>query len=138
MGSSVIIPSEFSLFELQPPTPDDGDKLWEIMSVGFDIRDWLLTLTLKSRANVIQVVVENVESFRAQDEGNMLEYWSERTKENAQVASFYILGKSPYLDEMQGASVAGLTCQLTHFLVAGNNLCVDVITRGSPKVRIEQ
>ena len=119
----------FTLLEEQPPSPASAKMLWEIVAVEYGRgTGWELAITMESDGQFILLTFANVVSFRAQDEGNMLEYWPIIKREGVAVGTIYEIGRSTYKDEFQANSVAGIAMPLTHYLVAGNNLCVEPLT----------
>ncbi|WP_156423756.1 hypothetical protein [Erythrobacter sp. YT30] len=58
----------------------------------------------------------------------MIDYWAVRQDEDIDVAPLYSIEKSAYLAGLSGNAVSSFNGKLSHWLVAGNNQCVEVIT----------
>lgn len=84
------------------------------------------------------IVVEDPVSYRVCDERELLPYWNQRAEEGAPVAFAYEIAQSAYLDEM-AAGLTGLSDGvLRHFLLGGQNLCLEVIAADLPEVVYER
>ena len=119
--------SGFKIFAEQPRPPRSSGGLLEIERVNWDLKTDLLSIVLADAKGEVTIMFESPVSFRAQDEGDMLEYWGTRDAEGVDVASIYNIEKSAYLSEFKESGVSSFTCELQHWLIAGNNLCVEVI-----------
>jgi hypothetical protein len=113
-----------------PPTP-----LWSIVDVRFGhLQDWPLELTLERNASRLGVVFRDVTSFRAHDESEIISHWVTRADEQVAVGSVYRLNASTYLDEFAGSTAALVGQQITHYLISGLDLCVEVLATSPPQV----
>lgn len=112
-----------------------GVPLWSITDVRFGHRqDWPLHVRLQRGSNAMKLIFESAVSFRAHDESEILGHWQQRTHEGVPVGTVYEIAESSYLNELS-AGVNGLARAPTkHFLVAGNDLCVEVLATAPPKV----
>tara|TARA_R100001132_G_C3251769_1_gene78708 strand:+ start:99 stop:503 length:405 start_codon:yes stop_codon:yes gene_type:complete len=115
----------FRVAEIQPPKPDGSWGLYEIEEVSWNGRN--LTICMNDKDREISICFDMPVSFRSQDEGDMLGYWSARSDEKVAVAAVYTIEKSPYLDWIKKNGVTALRADLRHWLIAGLNQCVEVI-----------
>ena len=107
--------------------------LWEVAEVAFGASsDWNLSIALTRRGESVQVVFSSPLSFRVQDEGALGHYWKVRDIERAGIGTVYLIGTSEYCAEIGGQT--GLSESLRHYLVAGDDTCVEVITQSPPSV----
>lgn len=115
-----------------PPTP-----LWSIVDVRFGHpQGWALELTLEREASQLRLTFDRVVSFRAHDESEIINHWAARADERVAVGSVYRIGASTYLDEFAGGTAALIGLQFTHYLIAGFNLCVEVLASSPPAVEL--
>ena len=119
--------SGFKVFAEQPRPPRSSGGLLEIECVNWRLKKGLLSIQLADAKGEVEVMFESPVSFRAQDEGDMLEYWGIRGAEGVDVATIYSIQKSDYLSDFKKCGVSSFTCELKHWLIAGNNLCVEDI-----------
>lgn len=116
------------------PQSGDGAGLWSVTDIRFGHKqDWPLEVRLERGGDECLITFENVASFRAQDESEILGYWSTREAEAVPVGTIYAIVESPYRDEFRD-SVASSTAPLTHYLIAGYDLCVEVLAGQPPMV----
>jgi hypothetical protein len=104
----------------------------ELLAVNYDL--WTLRLTLSFRSNeIVYVDFEAVEGFRVLDEGQLLEFWGDDSKDhwvfevvgNGWLAAESARETAPFIDE------GG---ELKEYLVAGVNDCVSILDYEYPKV----
>ena len=85
----------------------------------------------------IEIVVDRISSFRATDEGDLLHYWGVRTAEGVNPkTSIYKIEESAFLDEIRSASPVPWCDEFIHLMVAGEDLCVEIITVPETVVRV--
>lgn len=114
----------------------DEWESWDIVEVGFGASTgWTLSAKLADRHGGTRwVLFDDPVSFRVQDEREMLDYWGARDAQNAGIGALYTILDSSYLKEL-GTGLTALTDNgaLTHFLLAGENTCLEVITLTRPR-----
>lgn len=112
-----------------------GSPLWAITDVRFaHLVNWPLHLRLERNGTAIDLVFDEVVSFRAEDESEILGHWRQRSEENVPVGTIYEIAVSTYLSEF-ASGTAGLTnAPIKHYLVAGYDLCVEVLATAPPRV----
>lgn len=80
------------------------------------------------------VIFDDPISYRAHDERELVVYWTQRNEEGAPIAFAYEIMHSAYLAEMM-RGVSGLVDGgLRHFLLGGQNLCLEVISVAPPTI----
>ncbi len=85
----------------------------------------------------IEIVVDRIVSFRATDEGDLLHYWGVRTAEGVDPkTSIYKIEASAFLDEIRSASPVPWSDEFIHLMVAGEDLCVEIIAVPETVVRV--
>lgn len=84
------------------------------------------------------IVFEDPVSYRVCDERELLLYWHQREEEGAPIAFAYEIAHSAYLDEMAAGLTALSDGVLRHFLLGGQNLCLEVITTDLPEIHYER
>lgn len=114
-----------------------ADALWDVVNIEFGHRsDWALRAELQfDEQNVADLVAHDVTSFRVHDERELVNYWTQRHSEGVPVGMFYQIGASAYLAELS-RGVSALVEPLTHFLVCGRDTCLELLSRGPPKVTL--
>jgi hypothetical protein len=104
----------------------------ELITVNYDL--WTLRLTLAFRSNeIVYVDFEAVEGFRVLDEGQLLEFWGDDSKDhwvfegldNGWLATEAARETAPFIAE---------NGQLKEYLVAGINDCVSILDYEYPRV----
>jgi len=70
-------------------------------------------------------------SYRVHDERELAPYWYTRNNEGAPVAFAYEVGASPYLEELKNGVTGLVEGPLRHFVLGGQNLCLEVLTTGA-------
>lgn len=73
-------------------------------------------------------------SYRVQDEGELISYWNRRKDEGISVAFAYEIETSPYLTEMRDGVTSLSGTALRHFLLAGENTCLEIIAEQAPMI----
>jgi len=130
-----MLPSGLTLFASQPPRTDRTGGLWEIIDVSYGhSTDWTLTARLEDEANSTEIRFPHIVSFRAHDEREMLDLWATRAKEGVGVGTIYVVADSPYRTELSEAGATGMCEPLTHYVIAGTNLCVEVLATVPPLI----
>ena len=104
----------------------------ELITVNYDL--WTLRLTLAFRSNeIVYVDFEAVEGFRVLDEGQLLEFrgddskdhWVFEVLDNGWLATEAARETAPFIKE---------NGQLKEYLVAGINDCVSILDYEYPRV----
>lgn len=125
----------FELLDRQLGLPPPTTPLWNIADVRFAHRyDWPLELTLERDSNRLELVFCDVVSFRAQSESEILAHWHARAEERIDIGTLYRINASTYLDEFAASTAAFAQQPFVHYLVAGLDLCVEVLAIALPKV----
>lgn len=125
----------FTLVRDVLPSPSGEERLWSVCNVSYGERtNWNLLVGLSSRERFAKLRFGDVVSFRVQDEGEMLEYWAVRDHENVSVGPLYLIGDSDYKRDIEDGGLTGMTekVPLFHYLLAGDAICVEVITTAPP------
>ena len=99
--------------------------MYEIQHISWDGRT--LTICMDDKDSKVSISFDLPASFRSQDEGDMLGYWSARSEQNIPVATVYTIERSSYLDWFKKNGVTALGADLQQWLIAGMNQCVEVI-----------
>ena len=109
---------------------------WEIVGVQFgDRTDWQLRIEIEALAGTQRTLIfTDLVSFRMQDEAEIYGYWTDRNAEGAPDAAIYSIGSSAYLDEISMGLSAQMVGPLIHYLVGGQDMCVEVIGRSPPRL----
>ncbi len=116
------------------PQSGESARLWIVTDVRFGQRqDWPLEVRLEREGDECLITFENVVSFRAQGESEIRGYWSTRQAEAVSMGTIYAIEESAYRDEFRD-SVAASSAPLTHYLIAGYDLCVEVLAGQPPMV----
>lgn len=107
---------------------------WDIISVQYgDNTEWQLLLQVEALDGTREeVTFTDVVSFRVHDEAEIHHYWVARENEGAAASRVYIIRDSTYLDEIATGVSGRSDGPLIHYLVAGENTCVEVIGRSPP------
>ncbi len=115
------------------PVPQTG--LWSIVDVRFGhLQNWPLELTLQRQASQLRLTFRDVVSFRGHDESEIDGHWLARAAEQVAVGSVYRINASTYLDEFAEGTAALMGQQLTHYLIASIDLCVEVLATSPPEL----
>jgi hypothetical protein len=127
------MPEGFSLLDDELNWPRIGRTLWDIVQVDYGHRTkWELRIELEHDGRLAEAVFDHVVSYRVHDEREIFQYWAALARENAPVGTIYVIQKSDYLNEIKRGSTGLVTKSLRHFLLAGMNICVEVIGSGNP------
>ena len=128
------MPSGFISLDAELGWTSSFDEHWDIVGVQFGHRtEWQLRLEVVGlRGAEHTVIFSDPVSFRVQDEGEIYSYWVDREKEGAPIASVYAIMSSAYFDEISTGVSAQAIGPLTHYLICGQNTCVEVIGRSPP------
>ena len=135
----------FHSLDQQLGWPERPDKLGDIVQVDYGYRTgWLLVAEYETRDGTLWLTVDNPISYRVHDERELLSYWSQRALEEAPISIAYEIETSSYLDELRAGATGLFGTPLRHFLVSGQNICLEVIAavlpdlHRSPPVLIKQ
>lgn len=96
--------------------------------------DWNLVAGFANGDEAISVVVERPTAFRVTDEGNLIWYWSMLGKQGGPWGFVYELAGSAWLAEYE-ASAASPDSEVKHYLVAGSDECLEVLSWAKPVVQ---
>ncbi|OHY52130.1 hypothetical protein BEH76_17700 [Shewanella algae] len=102
----------------------------ELLTVNYDL--WTLRLTLAFQPNeIVYVDFEAVEGFRVLDEGQLLEFWGDDSKDHW---VFEVLNNGWLAAEAARETAPSIAenSQLKEYLVAGINDCVSILDYASP------
>lgn len=99
--------------------------------------DWNLIAAFTKGDEAISVVVERPTAFRVTDEGNLIWYWSMLAKQGGPWGFVYELDGSAWLAEYE-TSAASPDAEVKHYLVAGSDECLEVLSWAKPVVRREK
>jgi hypothetical protein len=95
---------------------------------------WRLVAEYDGEAGSAWVVVEDPISYRVHDERELIPYWVRRDEEGAPVSFAYEIAKSVYLDELSQGVTGLVNGPLRHFLLGGQNQCLEIIAREVPQI----
>lgn len=106
--------------------------LWQIIGIHFGHEtDYSLLLTLK-KGDAERVIRFNAPlAYRVQEDRDLLHYWVTRDKEGVGIGVLYSVETSPYRSEFMD-TVSAQEHAFQHYLVAGRDLCVEVLTEQTP------
>lgn len=122
----------FTLLDLELGLPQPLTPLWTISDIRFGHRQsWPLELLLERGGDTVRLIFREVVSFRAHDESEILTYWTARPV-GSPIGSIYRIAESDYLAEFADSTAALMGQPMTHYLVAGNDLCVEVLASQPP------
>ena len=130
------MPSGFISLDAELGWPASFGEHWDIVGVRYGHRtQWQLRVDIEALNGIEKTVTfTDPVSFRVQDEGEIVDYWVDREEEGAPVANVYTIESSRYVDEIQNGVTAGAIGPLTHYLIGGQNVCVEVIGRSPPEL----
>jgi len=112
--------------------------LWSIVDVRFGhLQDWPLVLTLKNGNVEVILTFTGVVSFRAHEESEIINHWIARANEGVPVGLLYSIADSAYLDEFAESTSALAAQDFRHYLVAGYDLCVEVLAIAPPQLHLQ-
>lgn len=95
---------------------------------------WKLIAEYDGEIGSAWVVVDDPISYRVHDERELIAYWARRDEEGIPPAFGYEISKSIYLDELSRGVSGLVTGPLRHFLLGGQNQCLEIISNELPKV----
>jgi hypothetical protein len=128
----------FELLDAVLGMPVPLKPLWSIVDVRFgSMQSWQLELRLEREATQLVVTFRDVISFRAHDESEITGHWAAREDEQVAVGSVYRIDASTYRDEFLESTAALAGQQLTHYLIAGFDLCVEVLASSLPEMMLK-
>ena len=93
----------------------------------------LLRIVLSGEKLLDHIVFDDPVSHRVQDERDMLDYWSARSREGVAIGGIYKIAESQYLSDLS-KGVSSFERSLTHYLVLGEDICVEVIAYEPPQI----
>lgn len=96
--------------------------------------DWNLIADFKNGDEAISVVVERPVAFRVTDEGNLIWYWTMLGKQGGPWGFVYELEGSAWLAEYE-SSAAVPDPEVKHYVVAGSDECLEVLSWARPIVQ---
>ncbi len=109
---------------------------WTLTDVSFgSATNWVLVATFERRAKRVAIRFENPASVRITDEGDLLPLWSSLWSELSTGGLAYKVRRSDFLDWFD-ASSGGLHGDVSHYLLAGADTCVEVLSNGAPVCEI--
>ncbi|KQP16658.1 hypothetical protein ASF26_02170 [Methylobacterium sp. Leaf93] len=127
--------SGFKLLDDAMRMPAPATPLWSIVDIRFaHLHDWPLQVMLEREASQLLLTFHDVLSFRANDHTAIANYWIVRSEEQVAVGSIYQIGTSTYLDEFSQSTSALGGLQIIHYLIAGYDLCVEVLAIRPPEI----
>lgn len=134
-GERAAFARGFTLLDRTLGAPRPNSRLLTVVDVAYGhATDWRLRVTLEDHRETT-VWFENPTVFRVLDDGELLDYWGRRSEENVAVGTLYSIRESPFLAQL-GAGVTaqslGVGESLTHYLIAGMDVCVEVISGAPP------
>jgi len=113
---------------------DRDRRLGKIIAIncGYET-DYSLLVTVERSGgeNVIRFDVPL--AYRVQEERDLLHYWSVREREAVAIGVLYTVDHSPYRSEFI-STVSAQEYSFQHYLVAGDDLCVEVLTARPPQL----
>jgi hypothetical protein len=92
-----------------------------------------LRISLGGDSLLKYILFDDPVSYRAQDERDMLEYWSARSQEKVSTGGIYQISESLYLSELS-KGVSSFERSLSHYLILGEDICVEVIAYEPPQM----
>lgn len=105
---------------------------WTLTGVSFgSATNWGLIATFERGANRVAIRFENPASVRITDEGDLLSVWSSLWSELSTGGLVYKVRQSDFLDWFNTSS-SGLHGEVSHYLLAGADTCVEVISSAAP------
>jgi len=110
-----------------------GASLWAVNDIRFVSVGWPLRMTLERTWKRVRLSFESIASFPAHDEPEILGYWRARAAESVPIGTLYEIEESTYKNEFAN-STAAMDAPLTHYLIAGHDLCVEVLSANPPIV----
>lgn len=125
----------FNLLDDALGMPAPATHLWSIVDIRFaHLQNWPLEITLERGARRLLLTFRDVVSFRAHDHTSITNHWITRADEQVAVGSIYRIDTSTYRDEFTESTPALCGLEMIHYLIAGYDLCVEVVAIGSPEV----
>ena len=95
---------------------------------------WVLIAEYETAGGTLWITVDDPISHRAHDDRELIDYWNQRSAEGAPIAVAYEIEKSSYLDELRTGVSGLIDTPLRHFLLGGQNLCLEVIASHPPAI----
>lgn len=95
---------------------------------------WKLVAEYDGEIGSAWVIVDDPISYRVHDERELISYWARRDEEGISPAFGYEISKSVYLDELSQGVSGLVTGPLRHFLLGGQNQCLEIIASELPKI----
>lgn len=109
-------------------------RLGQIIGInyGYDT-DYSLLITRETPGGESVIMFPAPLAYRVQDEGDLLDYWFVRDREGVAVGVLYTVDHSPYRSEFAG-TVSAQIFSFQHYLIARDDLCVEVMTEQPPQL----
>lgn len=125
-------PKSINVLDVSQGLPPGAATLIDVR-YGAD-NDWNLIAHFSHGDEAISVSVERPTAFRVTDEGNLIWYWSMLGEQGGPWGFVYELEGSAWLAEYE-ASAAGPDPEVKHYLVAGSDECLEVLSWAKPVVQ---
>ncbi|MFN4042522.1 MAG: hypothetical protein ACK4I0_12745 [Brevundimonas sp.] len=125
-------PKSINVLDISESLPPGAAKLLDVR-FGAD-SDWNLIARYSNADEAISVVVESPTAFRVTDEGNLIWYWSMLSRQGGPWGFVYELEGSAWLAEYE-SSAASPRSEVKHYLVAGSDECLEVLSETQPVVQ---
>lgn len=107
--------------------------LWKIIGINCGYgTDYSLLVTLETGDGESVITFDAPLAYRVQEERDLLHYWSARDREGVPIGVLYTVDRSPYRSEFLN-TISAQEHPFQHYLVAGYDLCVEVLTARSPQ-----
>lgn len=119
-------------FEVLALPGADEPTGWTLTDVSFgSATAWVLVATFEREAKRLAIRFDRPASVRISDEGDLLPLWASLWSELSTGGLAYKVRQSDFLDWFD-ASSGGLHGEVSHFLLAGTDTCVEVISNEAP------
>jgi len=127
-----VQPKSITPLDISEGLPSGAATLLDVR-YGAD-NDWNLTAHFSNGDEAISVSVERPTAFRVTDEGNLIWYWSMLGEQGGPWGFVYELEGTAWLTEYE-TSAAGPDPGVKHYLVAGSDQCLEVLSSAKPVVQ---
>lgn len=133
--AAVSLPAGFVSIDQQIDWRGGPKDQGDLFQFAYGLRTgWKLIAEYDGEIGSAWVIVDVPISYRVHDERELIAYWARRDEEGILPAFGYEIAKSIYLEELS-RGVSGLVAgPLRHFLLGGQNQCLEVISNGLPQV----
>jgi hypothetical protein len=130
-GASVE-PKSITVLDISEGLPSGSATLMDVR-YGAD-SDWNLIVRFSNGDEAVVVLVDRPIAFRVADEGDLIWYWSTLSKRSGPWGFAYEVEGSAWLAEYEG-SAACPNPAVKHYLFAGSDECLEVLSCAQPEVR---